>query len=165
LRRREGGRGKEAEGEDVGFGEGVEEDGGAAGGEEDNAGERDVGSLLRIGGRVCVWVRQTKSGKRKERRCLSIDQHHPFYYHFPIQSASLLTKGTASEPNVRKKGVEKRPMMQVVRETRLRVRMTSRCPPSYIRTPPSSSCPLAEEEGEEERERRPMVELVLVGRG
>jgi len=45
LGRREGGRGEEAQGEYVGFGEGMEEDGGAAGGEEDDAGEGDVGGL------------------------------------------------------------------------------------------------------------------------
>jgi len=106
-------------------------------------------------------VRQSRSGKRKER----IQQCHSFHPYYPPKSPIKLTKGTASEPSVRKKGVEKRPIMQVVRETRLRVRMTSRCPPSYIKVPPSSSCPLAGvvEEEEEERERRAMV--VLVGRG
>ena len=45
MGRRKGGRGKEAQGEYVGFGEGMEEDGGAAGGKEDDAGEGDVSGL------------------------------------------------------------------------------------------------------------------------
>lgn len=71
MRGREGGRGEEAEGEDVGFGEGVEEDGGAAGGEEHDAGEGDVGGLLKVGGReikkVCLTSETYEEWKEKGR--------------------------------------------------------------------------------------------------
>lgn len=68
LRRREGGRGEEAQGEDVGLGEGVQEDGGAAGGEEDDAGQGDVGGLFGRERKVGVCVCDETTGGKKRGR-------------------------------------------------------------------------------------------------